>query len=173
MGASLILAAAYLKKAVISKQVLIGSGIIGALAFLLLLMGPKIQANLPTEPGGDSQLTQARQSDAKNSVGALIRAQPLFHIEKQQFSNSIEDLGVTASSQYYEVEIPEVDSQKVIVKAFAKENGLRSYAGGVSFSNEDSYKQITCETNRSTKDIATPILNGSTWTCGSDSSEVE
>lgn len=168
-GSALLIAAAYLNRAEIGKQILIELVIFGFLGSLLVFVIPTfVVAFNENQP-----VVIAKQAEVKNIIGAVNRAQQAFHFEKLQFSNSIEDLGLnksTISSPYYNIAISEVDEKKAVVIATAKERGFKSYAGAVSFSN-GQYNVITCITINPSKEVAAPIFSDDTFKCASGSKE--
>ncbi|MFB2968948.1 type IV pilin-like G/H family protein [Aerosakkonema sp. BLCC-F183] len=104
-----------------------------------------------------NQANKGRQSEAKQYVNAIVKSQQAFRIEKQTFSNSLEELGVgirpeTVNYSYKIVPQPD-KSKSAIVTAQAKRSGLKSYTGAVfAIKNGNDVTTVTviCESNLST-----------------------
>ena len=95
-----------------------------------------------------NQANKAKQSEAKQYVGSMNRAEQAFYLEKNGFSSSIIDLGlgIKTSTVNYQYKIkpgtvinastnPYFD--KVGPSALAQTTVLRSYAGAVVTGNTD------------------------------------
>jgi hypothetical protein len=132
-------------------------------AFLSLILTSNVEAQ--------SNINKSREIEGKNNTGNLIRAQQAFHFEKQKFTKSMSELGITLPSQYYQVNIPIADANKAIIITTPKTNNLKSYTGGVSSSN-GNYSSILCESLSITTKITNPILKGNTWSCGTGFTEI-
>ncbi|MBE9117992.1 pentapeptide repeat-containing protein [Lusitaniella coriacea LEGE 07157] len=98
-----------------------------------------------------------KQSEAKNYVGAMTRAQQAYYLEESKFATEIDELGIGISSEtdWYSYEIvPQPDStESVMMVARAKEDGLKSYTGIVFLIGDvsgDDWSSITqiCETEQ-------------------------
>jgi len=97
-----------------------------------------------------SQAAKTRQSEAKNSTGALNRAQQAYYLENQIFADDVTKLsvGVVNSDNYnYAVTGNDLINQ-VAHLATAQQADLKSYAGGVFKSvNNQTTQAILCEAN--------------------------
>ena len=100
-----------------------------------------------------NQANKARQSEAKNNVGALVRSQQAYHLEKGTFSQSIEalGLGIQPETENYRYQIvPQSGNNSVMITAQAKSELLKSYTGAV-FATKKGQDVFTvsgvCETN--------------------------
>jgi uncharacterized protein YjbI with pentapeptide repeats len=175
VGAVLIVASAYLKKAVLDKKVLIGVGIIGILAFLLVLLNPTIQSDFSDIEGEDSeQVQRARGSEARSTLGMINRAQQAFQLENNYFARSLNQLDAVLSPKYYQYEIIEYGVNLVITKATPSQSELKSYISGVFMGDFPVYfSQIICESDRPGKDIEKPSFIGDDWVCGSGSTSID
>jgi type IV pilus assembly protein PilA len=109
-------------------------------------------------PSFISQAAKARQSEAKQNVGLINRAQAEYRIENQQFSNSFDALSVggglqgnnVASTQIYTYDLASTDPKShSTVIAYPKDTADRSYAGGnLIYANSAgvvSMSSIICE----------------------------
>jgi uncharacterized protein YjbI with pentapeptide repeats len=87
------------------------------------------------------------QTQAKNSLGAMNRAQQAYYLEQQQFATAIDDLGLGLESdtEFYRYEILPSDesSPSVTMVAIPKIEGLKSYRGVVFGVESPAYEGIT------------------------------
>lgn len=164
IGTGLIITAAYLKKATSTKQLFIGLVALIPISLFLLLIRPSIL--------NQSQLSRARESEAEINLGTLNRAQQAFHIENNQFATSIDQLDARISGKFYQYNIVDIDSVKVITKATPNQNDLKTYIAGASMVN-DSFSQVICESKNTDKDIQNPTLVETIWFCGEESIPLE
>ncbi|AKG23360.1 type IV pilin-like G/H family protein [Calothrix sp. 336/3] len=117
-----------------------------------------------------SQISKARQSEAKQNVGAINRAQQAYYLENSnQFTTRLAELGIgvkTASDNYI-YDASTTDANNVVThKARTKVAKLKSYAGVVYTSSQavnninESITLVTlCEAN---DPAATGNANGQT-----------
>lgn len=97
-----------------------------------------------------SQAAKTRQSEAKNSTGALNRAQQAYYLEHQIFADDVAKLsvGVFNSDNYNYVVSGNDLINRVAHLATAQQADLKSYAGGVFKSaNNQTTQAIMCEAN--------------------------
>ncbi|MUL35556.1 type IV pilin-like G/H family protein [Gloeocapsopsis dulcis] len=97
-----------------------------------------------------SQAAKTRQSEAKNSTGALNRSQQAYYLENQIFADDITRLsvGVVNSVNYNYVVSGNDLMNQVAHLATAQQGDLKSYAGGVFKStNNQTTLAILCEAN--------------------------
>ncbi|MGH2414933.1 MAG: type IV pilin protein [Microcystaceae cyanobacterium] len=122
------------------------------LLVVVIIIGVLAAVALPNLLG---QVGKARETEAKNGVGTINRAQQAYHFEKTNFSSAISDsglesnnvLGITVKSDNYTFAIPVGDATAVNVTASADnaaQNGTRSYAGRVEFAS-GVYSNIVCQ----------------------------
>jgi type IV pilus assembly protein PilA len=107
-----------------------------------------------------AQVGKARESELKNTVGTINRAQQAFHFERQSFSSVTSDLGVTVTTQYQEGPGLTVtgNNATVITKAanYIK-NGTRAYSGLVSADTSNgNYTMAVCGSTAPTQDGVAP-----------------
>jgi type II secretory pathway pseudopilin PulG len=98
---------------------------------LVVLLGIVVAIALPSFL---NQANKARQSEGKNNVGALVRGQQAYHLEKETFSQSIEalELGIPPETENYRYQIvPQPGNNSVMITAQAKSELLKSYTGAV------------------------------------------
>jgi uncharacterized protein YjbI with pentapeptide repeats/type II secretory pathway pseudopilin PulG len=164
IGSGLVIAAAYLKKATLTKQMFMGVGAVVAVTLFLLIIRPSME--------NQSQIGRARASEAKSSLGTINRAQQAFHLENNQFATSIDQLDSKVTGKLYQYDIVDVNAIKVITKATPNQDNLKAYIAGASQVN-DNFSQIICESQNTSKNIENPTLDGTTWSCGKDSISLE
>ena len=115
------------------KKILIG---ISVLVFFLI-MTFFVWSNLL------GQVTKARESDGKYMIGAINRAQQVFHIEKAEFAPDFKSLDITVDSTYYNFSIPK--PSVVIAVPIKTTDNLKSYIGGVSYnSTAKTFSTVIC-----------------------------
>lgn len=109
--------------------------------------------------------SQEKQSEAKQLIGAMNRAQQAFYAEYNRFTGKIEELQIDVNSETenYRYEILLGDEKKsVVMTATAKRPDLRSYAS-IVFANKnetgDSRAEI-CETNEPSTEPLIPYVLG-------------
>jgi hypothetical protein len=79
-----------------------------------------------------SLASRAWQSEAKTYVGAMNRSQQAFFLEKEYFTNKLEDLGlgIKPQTENYKYQIMVLDSKKGVQNiALAQKDNLKSYTG--------------------------------------------
>ncbi|MBM0744089.1 hypothetical protein JOY44_21120 [Phormidium sp. CLA17] len=82
--------------------------------------------------------TKAKQAEARTYVGAMTRSQQAYFLEKDKFSSNIPDLGLGMSTEtpnysYKTQTFGSGDKVYAINTATPKQDGLKSYVGGVYF----------------------------------------
>lgn len=135
--------------------------------------------NLAEEMKKQAEL--AKQSEAKQYVGAMTRAQQAYHLENNTFAKTIEELqiGLQKETENYAYAIvPQEDAKKsVLITAAAKNAEFKSYAGAVFVVGEGdkaNTQAIVCETNEnSTTPPAMPILEGKELKCADGSTALQ
>jgi type IV pilus assembly protein PilA len=79
-----------------------------------------------------AQVNKAKQSEAKNNIGVMNRAQQAYQLEYQTFQTDVPQLGVGIKTltQNYQYNIEQGGSPSVVVnRAGAIKNALKSYLG--------------------------------------------
>lgn len=148
----------------VAVPLIIGVAGCGCLVFLVLPILAAIAL-----PSFLNQANKAREAEAENYVGAMLRAQQAHHIEYARFSPSIEDLQIGLSNESgnytYDVKVQPGDAS-VIITASPKQEGLKSYTGAV-YTIGDDPSTATTTTQLCKSDIATtappepPLLTSS------------
>ena len=132
--------------------------------------------NLAEEMNKQAEL--AKQSEAKQYLGAMTRAQQAYYIEENKFASTIDDLQMgipTETENFIYKVVPQDDKAKsILITAEAKDATLKSYAGAVFVNSEDTTQSIVCETNEnSTTPPAMPTLEGTEAKCAEGSSPIQ
>ena len=99
-----------------------------------------------------AQVGKARETEARNNLGALARSQQAYHFESQTFANDLDNLGINVSltPDYYSFPNPTAaDSSMVKHQAVALNStidGVRNYATGV-YHNAGVYLNSICKSS--------------------------
>jgi type IV pilus assembly protein PilA len=145
------------------------------LLVVIIIIGILAAIALPSLLG---QVNKAKQSEAKNNVGALNRAQQAYMLEYTDFASGLTQLGVGIKSQTVNYLYTIDDTQAVLInKGTAIKPALKSYAGlvatvlGDTNTGEVLTVAAACESvNPTTVEYAitvTPTTVNSTEPCGS------
>ena len=123
------------------------------LLVVVIIIGVLAAVALPNLLG---QVGKARETEAKNGVGTINRAQQAYHFEKQGFSAALTDtnlegqnlLGVILKSDYFDFSTTNGGATDFAsVEADAKDaqnDGVRAYAAGIGHSN-GVYETVVCQ----------------------------
>ena len=107
------------------------------LLVVIVIIGVLSAVAIPSLLG---QAGKSRETEAKNNLGTMARAQQIYHYEQQVFADSIAKLSDSAvfSSQYYNFPDPDVANNSLLkqkaVSADAINNATRDYAIGIYYS---------------------------------------
>ncbi|MGB3268172.1 MAG: type IV pilin-like G/H family protein [Microcoleus sp.] len=125
---------------------------------------------------------KAKQSEAKQYVSSMNRAQQAKHADKGAFSNSITGLGLGIKTQTinYNYSIGATENAVFSYGVARSNNNLRSYVGAVflvpvspAAKNEKTTVAILCEgTSFGKTQPPTPILQNGVSVCGDGTVEV-
>lgn len=122
------------------------------------------------------EITRARESEAKSTVGAINRTQQSYYTEKDRFAVSLSELDLPLSGKYYErYEIIVKSSEFVITKTqpVTEYQELHSYVGAVFYNQEErTFESKVCRGDEPGKEIIDPEIFAGTIVCGSGSSEI-
>jgi type IV pilus assembly protein PilA len=119
------------------------------------------------------QTIRAKQSEGKNYVGAMNRAQQAYFIEYNKFTNSLEKLaiGIRNPTENYNY-IMRVVGKAAFHYAIPRDPRLKSYVGGVFIvknSQREVPNAIVCEANSpGAKKPAEPTYLDGKLTCGAN-----
>jgi type IV pilus assembly protein PilA len=131
------------------------------LLVVIIIIGILAAIALPSLLG---QVNKAKQSEAKNNIGAINRAQQAYYLEYQEFTTDLSQLGVGIKTQTvnYEYSIkPDaaasatVPPASIASNAMSRKPTLKSYVGLVGVQTAASGSQTSelltvayaCETN--------------------------
>lgn len=136
------------------------------LLVVTIIVGVLAAVALPNLLG---QVGKARETAAKNGVGAINRAQQAYHFERQTFENTGLDnnalgknnpLGVVVSSPYYNFGTSKGGATDVNVQATpvnATKDGVRTYSGATNFNATGGlYINKVCQSDNIGEAIASP-----------------
>ena len=132
-----------------------------------------------------AQVGKARETEGKNGVGTITRAQQTYHFEAQAFANGITDanlssistnnLGLAVDSDYFSFGTTQnggVNSMTADAAApdaaTANANGTRAFASQMDFAG-GNYTSIMCQSNQITDNAPTPT---NATTCAANSTEI-
>jgi type IV pilus assembly protein PilA len=127
-----------------------------------------------------NQATAAKQSEGRQNVAAIVRAQQNWRGGNSTYATSFDQLALgvakgagasdTTTSSVYEYTLNPVDDNKTDAGAGFKDNKLKSYAGSTSTSNNAAgnpiWSSIQCESTASGTAVAYPGGTGSALVCG-------
>lgn len=119
------------------------------------------------------QIGKARETEMKNTVGAINRTQQAYHFEKEAFAANLVELGVTIQFGDYldgaGVTSPSSDLVYVLPSnTDAIDDRVRLYGGGVKYVG-GSYTTVSCQTKEvitgATVALATSDVNPTAVAC--------
>lgn len=139
----------------------VGCGCLG----LIFIMGIIGAIALPSFLG---QANKAKQSEAKQNVGAMIRGQQAHFLEQNRFAATVDEMkmGIPPETENYRYEVQlQPDGRSTKITATAKDLSLKSYTGAV-FAVPQGIEATTikglCESDKPTNQPpAMPTLNTS------------
>lgn len=111
-----------------------------------------------------SQIAKAKQSEAKNYVGVVNRAQQVHYIDHGKFASSgtVLSIGLPTRTANYDYEITSNDATSATFTATALQpESLKSYAGGVVAVSPGVTLTAACQTE-GLSTVAPFVLNTST-----------
>ncbi len=118
-----------------------------------------------------SQVGKARETEIKNAVGTINRAQQAFHFERQAYGANSNVLGVTIQTQYIDAIdaaialVPPAAAGDPDIATFAPQNaefandGTRGYAGSIAFA-AGGYESAICQTDVPAVGATAPTVDG-------------
>jgi type IV pilus assembly protein PilA len=125
-----------------------------------------------------NQATAAKQSEGRQNVAAIIRAQQNWRGGNSTYASSFDQLALgvakgadsdSTSSSVYTYTLQPVDNDKTSAGALFKDNKLKSYSGATSTSNNTAgnpiWSSIQCESSGANTAVSYPTGTGSTMTC--------
>lgn len=149
-------------------------GISGLVIFIL--------ASLLVLPSFLCQANKVKGAEGKVNVGSMNRAQQSFVLENDKFASDIPSLGLginpETTNNSYKIQVYNGGKRSyAIATATPKQDGLKSYVGGVflttTLSNEMTTVAILCESKQPSKiPPSPPQLVGGSPRCASGSTEL-
>lgn len=119
---------------------------------------------------------RATQSEARNTISRINRAQQSFFLEQKRFASSFEELklDLKPETQSYIYQIESAGAEQVVTTAIAKIGGIKSYTGAVFIGKTTEGEPITltgvCETAQPVNAAPeAPSFNGKEIQCPADS----
>ena len=143
------------------------------LMVVVILIGLISAIALPNFIG---QVGKARETEAKNNLGAIGRAQQVYHFEHQVFASSLDSLsgGDFFNAEYYDYLNPDLASRFLLkqraVSLDSDYNRTRNYAVGVYF-NAGAYQIALCEGKAIGEIVQVP--DASTGLCTNDGTRIK
>lgn len=119
-----------------------------------------------------NQANKAKQSEAKQYVGALSRSQQAYYLEKSEFATSFDQLGkpVASETENYTYPLTAANvtagtNSTVNLYGTAKKDALKSYVGAVALdqvtgTSDATTSSILCEANAPGKTAAATQTQG-------------
>lgn len=120
-----------------------------------------------------SQTAKAKQSEAKNHVGVVNRAQQVYYIDHGKFASSSTELniGLSTRTANYDYEITSNDATSATFTATALNSDLKSYAGGVVVVSPGVTLTAACQTE-GLSTVAPFVLNTSTGSACENTNQI-
>ena len=157
------------------------------LLVVVIIIGVLAAVALPNLLG---QVGKARETEAKNAIGTINRAQQAYHFERRSFSpnltpanlKAVNVLGVTLTNEYFEVNVTGNSDTEATILAEGNgnnsegtaidgnDNGVRGLSGGIFFV-DSVYSSGVCQAQLVGNDAAAPTHSGTAGDpidCGSD-----
>jgi type IV pilus assembly protein PilA len=132
---------------------------------LLMCIGVLTAIALPSYM---SSVNKAKQSEGKQYVSSLNKGQKTYYVENTAFSNSIDalGLGIKAETTNYKYST-RVTKQAAFNYGVSKQEGVKSYVGGVFLVPAKTTSAILCEADDlGTIEPAKPIYQNGKLICG-------
>jgi type IV pilus assembly protein PilA len=128
-------------------------------------------------PNFMNQTAKAKQSEARQNVSLINKAQNVYRTEKSKFANKFDDLAIAVlkgntndSTANYDYSLSSNSNDSTTITAQSKDSALKSYAGGnirfMNASNESVLASVICEKDTpGIAPVSAPSVIGSTATC--------
>lgn len=121
-----------------------------------------------------NQASKARSSEAKNNLGAILRAQQAYYLENREFAASFPELEIglerkTTNYTYEVVELSEIgDSEAAGILASPNKNDINAHLGVIEVGGDDNstFKSVLCEANKPGKEEFTTVSLSEIRTAG-------
>jgi type IV pilus assembly protein PilA len=128
-------------------------------------------------PNFMNQTAKAKQSEARQNISLINKAQNVYRTEKSNFASKFDNLAIavlkgntTDSTVNYDYSLFSNSNDSTTITAQSKDSALKSYAGGnirfVNASSESVLASVICEKSLPGIDpVSAPNVIGSTATC--------
>jgi type IV pilus assembly protein PilA len=131
-----------------------------------------------------NQANKAKQSEAKQYVGAVVRAQQAYQLENATFADDFAKLAkvVREKTVNYEYKIAGASDTAVTIHGESQKEALRAYAGGVSIysvttagtNKESTTSAIVCQADEAKKGATSaPTSAAGVLSCAANTTAVE
>ncbi|MGL5836813.1 MAG: type IV pilin-like G/H family protein [Waterburya sp.] len=116
-----------------------------------------------------SQVGKARETEIKNAVGTINRAQQAYHFERQAFGANSGVLGVTIQTQYIDAVDAAIAIPAPTNATFLPQNlefaadGTRGYGGNIAFA-AGQYESAICQSDNPAVGATAPTVDGNVGT---------
>jgi len=124
-----------------------------------------------------NQAAKARGAEAKSNVGAMNRAQQAYYLEKQSFTGTFNDLGLSfpTATQNFKYEAKNNTTATVTNHGTSSKPDIKSYGGRVNYTasgtnSVGSTSSVLCERK---EPGTTEIVPAADLTCTSDGDKVQ
>ena len=140
------------------------------LLVVVIIIGVLAAVALPNLLG---QVGKARETEIKNAVGTVNRSQQAYHFERQEFTDDVDELGVTIPTEYIDpgaenLGIATNDTSDLAtvapVNSEAVDDGTRAYSGGIIFA-DGNYAQVVCQSAEAEASLEAPTDPGAETPC--------
>ena len=116
-----------------------------------------------------NQAAKAKQSEAKQSIGSINRAQQAFRIENANFASDTTQLNIGLPTQTvnykYGLSDKGVDTSTTVNAVAQDVKSLKSYAGGVTVLTSGATAAVACQTTGVTATPPNLTLDGTKAEC--------
>ncbi|WP_373535960.1 type IV pilin-like G/H family protein [Microcoleus sp.] len=125
--------------------------------------------------------SEADETEAKQCVSSMNKAQQAYYAENGNFTNSVPNLGLgirwETANYKYSISTDSTENKAVFNYGVSKQGKLKSLVGGVFLigdaTTEITTVRILCQTNAaSTAQPANPINKNGTLSCGANTTQV-
>ncbi|MBW4620926.1 MAG: type IV pilin-like G/H family protein [Cyanosarcina radialis HA8281-LM2] len=163
--------------------VLVAAGPVGFT--VLVPAGPGRVIGAPPMPTVIGEAAGGKQSEAKQNISSVNRAQTAYRAEKSSFANTFDELALgilsgssSAETPNYSYQIVTANADLTIATVTAKDATLKSYAGAVvryqNSANQSVMTSVICETTQPSQiPPAIPQVVGNAPVCPPDSVTIE
>jgi type IV pilus assembly protein PilA len=108
-----------------------------------------------------NQANKAKQSEAKQYVGAIARSEQAYLLENKKFAMTLEELNkpVSATTVNYTYQIRPIPGTipAVAIQANARKPALKSYIGIVAVEGNETSTAIICQSSVSQTTVLPPV----------------